>query len=158
MVEHERLAFMASWLDNVSGVSWTYQLMMYPSSSEVELFDVKNRRVFLRRTKLEGLKPELFFVGGCCTVLGRQLNIIDYGDEYTRKALSAAKQRYDALTPGSECGSWSAASREQCLLFHTKNTLDDFQDSGHRQARCCFSHWRHHSVDREGRIPHQVSP
>jgi hypothetical protein len=93
MVENERLAFMASWLDNVSGVSWTYQLMMYPQTSEVELFDVKNRRVFLRKTKLEGLKPEHFFVGGCCTVLGRQLKIVDYGDEYTRKTLSAVKQR-----------------------------------------------------------------
>jgi nucleoside-diphosphate kinase len=92
MVENERLAFMATWLDTVSGVSWMYQLMVYPGTQEVELFDVKNRRVFLRKTKLEGLKPELYFVGASCTVLGRQLKIVDYGDEHTRKVLSAVKQ------------------------------------------------------------------
>ena len=100
-LENERLAFMASWLDNVSGVSWTYQLMVYPGTSEVELFDVKNRRVFLRKTKLEGLKPELYFVGGCCTVLGRQLKIVDYGDEYTRRTLSAVTQRCGLRCPRS---------------------------------------------------------
>lgn len=109
-LENERLAFMASWLDNVSGVSWTYQLMVYPGTSEVELFDVKNRRVFLRKTKLEGLKPELYFVGGCCTVLGRQLKIVDYGDEYTRKTLSAVKQRCEMRCPRNMRGSKNALS------------------------------------------------
>lgn len=33
----ERLAFMASWLDQVSGVSWTYQLMFFPATGEVEM-------------------------------------------------------------------------------------------------------------------------
>jgi nucleoside-diphosphate kinase len=97
MAEHERLAFMAQWLDAVSGVLWTYQLMVYPRTSEVELFDVKNRRTFLRKSKLEGLKPELLFVGAVTTVFSRQLKIVDYGDEYTRKALEDAQQRYRAL-------------------------------------------------------------
>ena len=89
---------MTEWRDPVSGVAWTYQLMVFPDSSEVELFDVKNRRTFLRKSKLEDMKPELFFVGGKVTVFGRQLNITDYGDAYTRKALEGAQQRCETLS------------------------------------------------------------
>lgn len=114
MVENERLAFMAQWLDAVSGVLWTYQLMVYPQTSEVELFDVKNRRTFLRKSKLEGLKAHLFFVGAVTTVFGRQLKIVDYGDEYTRKALEAAQQRCDAAAWWVGV-SWCARTQWNCL-------------------------------------------
>jgi nucleoside-diphosphate kinase len=94
----ERLAFMTEWRDPVSEVAWTYQLMVFPKTSEVELFDVKNRRTFLRKSKLEGMKPELFFVGGKVTIFGRQLDITDYGDVHTKKTLQGAQQRY-----GNDC-------------------------------------------------------
>jgi nucleoside-diphosphate kinase len=89
----QRLAFMTQWLDPLSNVTWTYQLMVFPQSEEVELFDVKNRRTFLKRTKLEGLKTELFFVGSKVTIFGRQLDIVDYGDAFTQRTLADAKQR-----------------------------------------------------------------
>jgi nucleoside-diphosphate kinase len=90
----QRLAFMTQWLDPASSITWTYQLMVFPQSEEVELFDVKNRRTFLKRTRLEGMKPELFFVGSKVTIFGRQLDIVDYGDAFTQRALAGAKQRH----------------------------------------------------------------
>ena len=93
MASGQRLAFMAAWVDPVSSVKWTYQLFMFPDSKEVELFDVKNRRTFLKRSKIEDLKPDLFFVGGKVTIFGRQLDITDYGDLHTQKQLEGAQQR-----------------------------------------------------------------
>lgn len=93
MAAPERLAFVCQWRDPVQNVVWTYQLMVFPASSEVELFDIKNRRTFLKKTKLEGLKRELFFVGGKVTLFGRQLDITDYGDAYTQRTLAGAQQR-----------------------------------------------------------------
>lgn len=92
MSDTERLAFIAHWLDGVSGVKWTYQLMVYPKSNEVEMFDCKTRRTFLRKTKVE-LKPERVYVGARVTIFGRQLDVVDYGDEHTRKALEDVQQR-----------------------------------------------------------------
>jgi hypothetical protein len=36
----QRLAFLADWLDPVSGVNWSYQLFCYAESSEIELVGV----------------------------------------------------------------------------------------------------------------------
>lgn len=93
MSDSERLAFIAHWLDSVSGVKWTYQLMVYPKSNEVEMFDCKSRKTFLRKTKVD-LKPERVHVGARVTIFGRQLDITDYGDECTRKRLESVQQRW----------------------------------------------------------------
>lgn len=93
----DRLAFIAEWLDPVSGVVWKYQLMFYPRTTEVELFDVKNRRTFLRRSKIEDLHPELFHIGGKVTIYSRQLDIVDYGDTFTKKHLEDAQQKTLAM-------------------------------------------------------------
>lgn len=96
MASSERLAFMAMWVDPVSSVKWTYQLFVFPARKEVELFDVKNRRTFLKRSKVEDLKVEMYYVGSKVTVFGRQLDITDYGDAHTQKQLENEQQRYAA--------------------------------------------------------------
>ncbi|XP_074523856.1 nucleoside diphosphate kinase homolog 7 isoform X3 [Halichoeres trimaculatus] len=61
------------------------------------MFDVKNQRIFLRRTKYEHLNPEDLFVGNRVNVFSRQLNLIDYGDQYTANKLGSKKERTLAL-------------------------------------------------------------
>lgn len=60
-------------------------------------FDVKNQRIFLRRTKYDSLHPEDLFVGNRVNVFSRQLNLIDYGDQYTANKLASKKERYDCV-------------------------------------------------------------
>ncbi|KAG8003506.1 Nucleoside diphosphate kinase 7, partial [Nibea albiflora] len=60
-------------------------------------FDVKNQRIFLRRTKYDDLHPEDLFVGNRVNVFSRQLNLIDYGDQYTANKLGSKKERTLAL-------------------------------------------------------------
>jgi hypothetical protein len=63
-------------------------------------FDVKNRRMFLKRVKYEELQPHLLYIGNTVTVFTRQLKLVDYGDDYTRAQLSSQQQRH-ALVRGA---------------------------------------------------------
>eukprot|EP00873_Tetraselmis_striata_P014003 jgi/Tetstr1/434267/TSEL_023374.t1 len=93
----ERYAFVAEWLDPNAGVTWRYQLFYYFKTKEVEMIDIKNRRTFLKKTKYPDLNPETLFPGGVVTVYARQLQILEYGDEFTRKSLSGKAQKTLAM-------------------------------------------------------------
>eukprot|EP00878_Enallax_costatus_P033073 GHUV01036457.1.p1 GENE.GHUV01036457.1~~GHUV01036457.1.p1 ORF type:complete len:120 (+),score=32.60 GHUV01036457.1:575-934(+) len=89
----QRYAFIAEWLDPNSGVLWRYQLFWYPDTSEIEMFDIKNRRHFLKRVKYDGVNLQQLYIGSTITVYSRQLRLIEYGDEYTRHAVESRTER-----------------------------------------------------------------
>lgn len=93
----ERFAFLAEWYDPVAALLRRYQLFFYPSDGSVEMYDVKNQRVFLRRTKSEDVHTEDLFVGNKVTVFSRQLHLIDYGDQFTTNKLGSKTERTLAL-------------------------------------------------------------
>ncbi|XP_013878494.1 nucleoside diphosphate kinase homolog 7 [Austrofundulus limnaeus] len=93
----DRFAFLAEWYDPAAGLLRRYQLFFYPKDGSVEMFDVKNQRIFLRRTKYDDLHQEDLFVGNRVNVFSRQLNLIDYGDQYTANKLGSKKERTLAL-------------------------------------------------------------
>ncbi|CAB1420427.1 unnamed protein product [Pleuronectes platessa] len=93
----ERFAFNAEWYDPIAALLRLYQLFYYPKDGSVEMFDVKNQRVFLRRTVYDDLHQEDLFVGNRVNVLSRQLNLTDYGDLYTANKLGSKKERTLAL-------------------------------------------------------------
>ena len=55
-------------------------------------FDVKNRRVFLKRCEYPAVKAEHLFVGAVISVYARQLRLVDYGDDYTRRCLEFTQE------------------------------------------------------------------
>ncbi|XP_062853323.1 nucleoside diphosphate kinase 7 isoform X2 [Trichomycterus rosablanca] len=93
----ERFAFVAEWYDPSAALLRCYQLLYYPKDGAVEMFDVKNQRTFLRRTRYEDLHPEDLFVGNRVVVFSRQLNLVDYGDQYTANKLGSKKERTLAM-------------------------------------------------------------
>lgn len=56
-------------------------------------WDLKNRRTFLKRTLVEGVKLSDLYVGNQIIVYARQLNIVDYADDWTRKTMESATQK-----------------------------------------------------------------
>lgn len=93
-----RYCFLTHWLDPTSGVQWVYQFFYYPETKEVELFDVKNRRHVLKRIRpQEDVKPELLYIGGRITIYARQLQIVEYGDEFTRGKWEQKSERTLAM-------------------------------------------------------------
>ncbi|KAF7711775.1 nucleoside diphosphate kinase 7 isoform X2 [Silurus meridionalis] len=93
----ERFAFLTEWYDPSAALLRRYQLLYYPKDGSVEMFDVKNQRTFLRRTKYDDLHPEDLFVGNRVIVFSRQLNLVDYGDQYTASKLGSKKERTLAM-------------------------------------------------------------
>ena len=59
--------------------------------------DIKNRRTFLKKIRLEDIKPELLYVGSTVTILSRQLKILDYGDEFTKSQLQTKSERWNLI-------------------------------------------------------------
>ncbi|XP_012278664.1 nucleoside diphosphate kinase 7 [Orussus abietinus] len=93
----ERYSFEAEWYDKMSCILKTFYLYFYPIDNSVELFDRKARKVFLRRSKCDGLEAKDFFVGGMVNIFSRNLKILDYADESTKKKLASSMQRTCAM-------------------------------------------------------------
>jgi len=58
--------------------------MHYPKDNTIEMYDIKNKRKFLNRTKHTNL-PERLLIGTKLQIHSRQHCIVDYGDDKTRK-------------------------------------------------------------------------
>ncbi|NXC17367.1 NDK7 kinase, partial [Corythaeola cristata] len=95
--QDDRFAFTAEWYDPNASLFRRYELLYYPKDGSVEMYDVKNRRTFLKRTKYESLHLEDLFVGNKITVFSRHLTLVDYGDQYTARKLGSRKERTLAL-------------------------------------------------------------
>lgn len=90
----ERFAYVAEWYDPNASLVRRYQLLFYTRDDTVEMFDLKNRRLFLKRSN-SGTNVRLkdLFIGATVNILSRQLSIVDHGDEFTRKAMSSVKEK-----------------------------------------------------------------
>lgn len=93
----DRYVFLTEWFDPTAALLRRYQLFYYPKDRSVEMFDVKHQRIFLRRTPYKELHQEDLFVGNRVNVFSRQLNLIEYGDQYTANKLGSKKERTLAL-------------------------------------------------------------
>ncbi|KAH8354289.1 hypothetical protein KR084_006149 [Drosophila pseudotakahashii] len=88
-----RLAFVAEWYHAEAGIIRTFLITYYVSDKAVEVFDQRNKRTFLRRTKIPELTQRDFFVGSKINVFGRQFDIVDYADDITRTNLARYRKK-----------------------------------------------------------------
>mmetsp|Transcript_39472 Transcript_39472/g.85923 ORF Transcript_39472/g.85923 Transcript_39472/m.85923 type:complete len:380 (-) Transcript_39472:1625-2764(-) len=93
----DRYSFLVDWLDPNAQIVWKYQLIYYPSDGAVEMYDIKNRRSFLKRTHYPSVTLKDLYVGSTVTVYSRQLKIVDYADPYTRSKLESTRERTLAM-------------------------------------------------------------
>lgn len=93
----ERYAFLAEWYDARASLMRKYQLLFYPSDSSVEMYDIKNRRLFLKRSLIDGLQVQHLFIGAIINIHSRQLSITDYADDRTSNLLKNKNETTLAL-------------------------------------------------------------
>lgn len=83
------------------GVSDTFHLFYYaqrhPSDDELEIYDPKKRRAFLKRCHVPGFRLDDIVLGSRVTIYGRQYIVVDFEDELTRRALGVDKERAVAI-------------------------------------------------------------
>ena len=89
----ERYAFIAEWYDPNASLIRRYQLIFYMADNTVEMYDIKNRRLFLKRSKCPQVKFGDLFLGAVVNIHSRQLTIVDFGDEFTTKKLRSKKEK-----------------------------------------------------------------
>ena len=98
VVNVESYGFMCEWHDPQADILRYYTLTLFvqpPNSSsfnEIQMFDCKQKRTFLRRTPIEGLSLKDFVVGGTVSVFSRLLKINRYTDSRTANLLTAKRQ------------------------------------------------------------------
>lgn len=101
-----RYAFNVEWLDPGSQVVWRYLLSYHVEAGEVELYDIKNKRIFLRRTKCDTISESKLYLGSVVTVFSRQLKVrcrqLDAGQGFggpPRAIGPSPGSRADAVAP-----------------------------------------------------------
>lgn len=87
-----RLTYVVEWYDKIASLIRQFQLVYYPGDSTVEMVELKNRKLFLKRTKVDGLKQSELYVGNTVNVLSRQLNVVSLGDETTKRLVGSQQE------------------------------------------------------------------
>mmetsp|Transcript_41335 Transcript_41335/g.81056 ORF Transcript_41335/g.81056 Transcript_41335/m.81056 type:complete len:141 (-) Transcript_41335:1115-1537(-) len=90
-------SFLAEWFDEQASLTRHLSLCYFVMDDTIELYDLKNKRLFLKRCKYPQVVLEDLFIGALVTVYSRQLKIVDFGDPFTKRQLSLARSRTIAL-------------------------------------------------------------
>jgi len=93
----DRYAFITEWLDPNAQIVWRYQLIYNLVDNTLEMYDIKNRRSFLKRTHYPSVTVKDLYIGSTVSVYSRQLHIVDYADPFTRSKLEATAEKTLAL-------------------------------------------------------------
>lgn len=101
----EILSFLVDWYDPLPQLKRRFLLKFYVQSHSVEMFDVKNKKLFLRKCAAPPhISKKDFFLGNKMTVYHRELELVECADGTTREKMTNASQRAFLLfTP--ECSS-----------------------------------------------------
>ncbi|XP_050084093.1 dynein axonemal heavy chain 6 [Anopheles aquasalis] len=76
--------YLGEWYQKEADLNRQLVVSFFPSDNSVELIDVKTRKTFLRRTKIEELSENDFFIGAKLLIFGKHIDILDFGDQKTR--------------------------------------------------------------------------
>ncbi|TGZ67273.1 hypothetical protein CRM22_004877 [Opisthorchis felineus] len=97
-------SFIVEYYDPYSTTIKKYVLLYHSGGKSVEMHDQRLNRLFLKPTKMENIKLSDLYLGSCVTVLSRTLRVVDFADNFTRKALCRNSERCVAfIRPDSAC-------------------------------------------------------
>lgn len=92
-----RLSFIVDHYDSLAQMFKKYQLFFYPDDLSIEMYDIKNSRIFLKRIINPEIKPSTLYLGSEITIYSRQYKIIAYADDFTKKALEEIRSSTFAM-------------------------------------------------------------
>lgn len=92
--EGNRYSFVTEYFDPQANMVRQYMLLFYTFDNSIEMYDIKNKRMFLKRVKYQQLTAKELFVGASVTVYSRVLKLVDFGDEVTRRQFSKNEEAF----------------------------------------------------------------
>merc|ERR1712151_50134 len=93
----EKYIFEVDWYDQQADLVRKYQVVYLPVVKSIEMYDVKNKRIFLKRQEIPTLQLDDFFIGAQVTINSRVLKVTDYGDIFTRRRFETERERTFAM-------------------------------------------------------------
>lgn len=89
----ELYQFIVEWYDPLPQLKKQYLLKYYLEKNLIELIDIKNKKIFLKKCQLPPeIKLNDLFITSKILLYSRELEIIDYGDDNTRNKLQIQLQ------------------------------------------------------------------
>jgi len=88
-----RYCFNVEYYDNQAELLREYQLMFFPSDNSIEMYDVKQKKVYLKRVGYPGVQLKDLVIGATVIIFSRPLLIKSYGDRYTANHLISKLER-----------------------------------------------------------------
>jgi nucleoside-diphosphate kinase len=71
MSTEDRFVFVTEWYDQQAGLRKEFLLEFYLGDQTIDLYDTKNKRMFLKRTKYPQITESDLFLGATITVYSR---------------------------------------------------------------------------------------
>lgn len=102
MSQSQRYSFVCDYLDYIASLVRKYQLFFYPEDNSIEMFDMKNKKVFLKRIQFPSIQLKDLFIGSEITVYSRKLKVLEYCDSFTKQVFEEInKSTYGMIKPDS---------------------------------------------------------
>ena len=99
--EFPSYAFKLEWFDEQAELIRPYILTFRTERNEIEIFDIRQKRPLLKRTPLHNVRLTDLYAGNKILINGRQYDVLDFEDEFTRKAFANMSERtYAMIKPG----------------------------------------------------------
>lgn len=100
--EKQKYMFIVEWFDKSADLTRQYQLFNYSIDNSIEMYDIRNQRLFLRRTVDQNFRLDNMFIGARVMVFGRLLEVVEYGDVFTRQNFEGLKEiTFGMIKPNS---------------------------------------------------------
>lgn len=85
------------WYDDSADFTRTFLISYYTKDNTLEMYDVKQRRIFLKRIHIPGVGVRDLYVGNVINIYSRNIKLVSYGDEFTRERLQCHGERTFAM-------------------------------------------------------------
>lgn len=132
------------WEDKNSGFLKNFHLYFYPTDGSVEMFDLRLKKTFLKKTENSSMKLGDLYIGNTIVLYSRTLQILDYGDDFTRNNCSTSSEStFVMVKPGG--------------VQQIGNILSNIQNSGFTLARAKMIQMGRHQAEQFCR-KYQISP
>ena len=105
--KEEIWSFIAEWYDPLPQATKQYLLKYYPHQNQAEMYDMKLKRIFLKKSPCPPeLSSEDYFIGSQIVLYSRDLKIVDYADGVTKQRLSRQIQTSVLVLPADTLLHW----------------------------------------------------
>jgi len=91
--ETQKYNFECEYFDQQASLVRKYRVSFFPSDNSIEMWDMKNNRVFLKRCVYPTVKLDDLFIGAQVNIYSRPLKVIAFADKSTEEKLAQDKSR-----------------------------------------------------------------